>query len=376
MAAGRVVHIASGDGWGGAEAVVLNLVRAQLKAGDYAPHVVLLNDGKLALRLRQLGAPLTILPESRWGLASLLRLIRKEIRQLRPNIVHTHREKENVLGALSAFLEGRIASVRTEHGAPEHKPSILRPQRALVSLADTFAGRHLQRSIVAVSSELRARLKPLYPRQRLELIVNGIDAEAIGASRVGSTLPGDVGKVFRVGIVGRLVPVKRVDLFLRTAAFLNQRAPGDFSFCVIGEGPLRSRLERAARGIRVSFSGFREDVLALLAALDSLVLTSDHEGMPMVVLEAMALRVPIVARKAGGLTALLEDGCGVLVDSDDPADFGAALVELRANPSSRAAMVEAAARRVHSEYGLDRMRRSYEALYDDVQAMTKDGYSR
>jgi glycosyltransferase involved in cell wall biosynthesis len=236
--------------------------------------------------------------------------------------VHTHRQKENVFGALAARLGGAV-SLRTVHGAPEFALSGRQIHKRLFRALNRVAARHLQAACVAVSAELAERLPQLLPGAHYEVIDNGINASALRSSV--AVQPAADEQPVRVCFIGRLVPVKRLDVFMRMAAALEQRSPGRYEFHILGDGPLRGETEALARDLSVlqacRFHGFVSDVPQRLARMTSLVLTSDHEGLPMTAIEALALGVPVVAHAVGGLPELLNaagPNAGVLVPSQDP----------------------------------------------------------
>lgn len=324
----RVLQVASGDLWAGAEAQLAALVAELARREDISQAAVLLNEGELATRIRAAGVPVTVFDESRLGGLAILAGIRRVIRAFDPQLVHTHRSKENVLGSLAARLEGRRASLRTVHGAPEHAARWYRPEKRLFYTLDVYAEAHWQQCSVAVSDELGARLRA-EGRRRVEVIHNGVvQVPGTGAEvrqrQVGQHAP------VRVTFLGRLVPVKRVDLLLDVALALKAPGEGDFHVDIVGEGPLAAPLRERATQLGlddvVTFHGFRSDVPAILSQTNVLVFTSDHEGTPMAALEALAMGVPVVGRAVGGLVEIL-DGTpgGYLVTGNDPKVLAAAI---------------------------------------------------
>ena len=305
----KVLHIVSGDLWAGAEAQALLLITHLAAEPGLQVHAVLLNEGQLAQRLRAAGIAITVIEESRHSaLPVLFRLWQLQC-HFKPQVVHTHRLKENILGSIAARLAGVPISLRTVHGLDEHPPKGLRswPKRLLRSL-DAWCCRYLQQAVVAVSADLGQQLQVRWPRARIEVIHNGIDALAL--QQVVRTCPPPQWdkSLLHVGIVGRLVPVKRVDLFMKTAALLRTRMPSRWCFHVIGDGPLAAPLRALAGQLNledcVRFHGHVEPSASWLAALNLLVMCSDHEGLPMVALEASALGIPVVAHRVGGLSEL------------------------------------------------------------------------
>jgi glycosyltransferase involved in cell wall biosynthesis len=326
----RVLHVASGDSWAGAEVQIFQLVRAMARDSSLNLTIALLNDGELASRLRSCGFNPQIFDESRLSTLSIARALTGLCRRLRPHVVHTHRAKENLIGAAAAFLTPGALSLRTVHGAME-KPVIgVQLSRRLAGYLDRFAGRHLQAKVVAVSDELRSQLVPTYGADSVVSIWNGIDVNDVRAQSTagGPTLPGSV----RIGFVGRLTQVKRVDIFLRTARELMNRGMHKARFFVVGEGALRAKLESQAAaldlGSACDFLGFHSNCLPLMKQLDVLVLTSDHEGLPMAVLESLALGVPVVAHHVGGLPEVLDKPeRGVLVRDHRPSAYADGIEE-------------------------------------------------
>ncbi|MBI4241885.1 MAG: glycosyltransferase [Candidatus Rokubacteria bacterium] len=175
-----------------------------------------------------------------------------------------------------------------------------------------------------------------------------------------------------VAHVGRLVPVKGHTVLLRALAGLRTRPD---VLLVAGEGPLRGALEADCRRLglegTVVFLGFRDDIATVLYASDLLVLPSLSEVLPMAVLEAMAIGLPVVATRVGGIPELIEDGReGWLVDPDDPEALRVALEAALADPAARAARGSAARRRVEREFTSEAMVHATLAAY--ARAMERE----
>ena len=120
-----VLHLASGDRWAGAEVQLFTLL-SQLRQNDgVQPRAVLLNEGELAQRLRAIDVPVDVLDESRLSSGAIARELIALLRKYRPHILHTHRQKENILGSIANAVSVRARSVRTVHGAEENPPRTL-----------------------------------------------------------------------------------------------------------------------------------------------------------------------------------------------------------------------------------------------------------
>lgn len=269
---------------------------------------VLLNDGTLAAKLRSTGIEVRVIDERQTGAVGILMRLRRVMEEWRPDVVHTHRVKENILGALANRLGPNVPCVRTTHGGNERRTG--RGVRKLVGLAvsgvDLWCGNMLQQKVVAVSEQLGRDLAGSFGAGKVIVIENGIDAAAVRSDRGVAEFRAASRDVAHIGIVGRLVAVKRVDLFIRMAAILkDSQGERKWRFHVFGDGPLRSTLEALVRRLElagaVTFHGHRDDIATCMGGLDVLVNCSDHEGMPMTALEASALGVPLVAHAVGGL---------------------------------------------------------------------------
>ena len=361
----RVLHVVSGDLWAGAEAQVAALVAELTRDPGLQLHAVVLNRGQLERRLCAAGVDVTVLDEAHLNAWQVFRGIRQLVRDFRPDVIHTHRGKENVLGGLAAWFEGRV-SLRTVHGASEHRPPVWRLNKQAIRWLDGYSERHWQQASVAVSDELGQRLRTKRPGIAIEVIHNGIDLDALAALREHHCARGLGHRPTRVAFLGRLVPVKRVDLFLEMAGKCLDAVSGDLTFDVVGEGPLaaelRSLADRLGLQDRVTFHGFRPDAVALLADVDALVFTSDHEGTPMAALEAIAIGVSVVARAVGGLPEMLSGVAGCrLVESDEPAAFAAAVC----------AVLEAGEHpQLPERYSIRRCATLYRELYESAGART------
>lgn len=330
-----MLHVISGDLWAGAEAQAFTLLSALKKRG-LDVHAAVMNDGELARRLRANGIEVTILDESRMGPVRLFVALRRLMRDWHPDIVHTHRTKENVLGSIANRLASNVPSLRTVHGAPEHKAAGLH-KRAFQWL-DRWCARHLQERLIAVSSDLAKKLAAQLPRDKIVVIENGVDVEAVRAQVKPVDFRMREPNALHIGIAGRLTPVKRMDIFLRTAKALSQRSPQrDWRFHIFGDGPLRSTLLAQAAALEVAdittFHGHRDDIIACLGGLDVLMLCSDHEGLPMVILEAMAVGTRIASHAIGGIPDAVRGYSGAaLVGTNDDAEAYASCIDALLHP--------------------------------------------
>lgn len=375
----KVLHIASGDLWAGAEVQLFTLASTLKKQQHIEVAVVLLNHGTLEQKLRENGVRVIVLDEAQLTAWQILPALIRSVGEIQPDVIHTHRIKENILGSIAALFAGRIPTLRTAHGAPEHRPAWYRVAKRLILFLDWMCGRFLQKRVIAVSEDLAGILRQSFPAEKIAVIENGIDIAALTASaRLHETADPGANKPvakskFKVGIAGRLVSIKRVDLFIQTARQLADNHPeASFSFHIYGDGPLRDELERLSRHWQlqalIHFEGHCDNIPQQLGSLDVLLMTSDHEGLPMILLEAMALQAPIVAHAVGGIPNLLAQGeCGVLVAEHSAAAYASAVYRLYQDPVTRSEIAGKAFKRVTQLYSAEQNAENYEAEYKKLR---------
>jgi L-malate glycosyltransferase len=327
----RVMHIASGDLWAGAEVQICTLLVHLQRRSAVDLHAIIMNEGELARRLRAGGVATTVIDESQFSGIAILRQIRRVMKAFAPHIVHTHRQKEHVLGALANAASHRATMVRTQHGAPEHRPRWSQPSRLVNAALDRWCGRLSRAHVIAVAPHLAPTLARTFGSGRVVVIENGIDAAAVVDAQRTAPFRQAAREAIHVGLIGRLEPVKRADIFLEVAAMLSAAPDGSaWRFHIFGDGHLRRALEQQCTQLGlddvVTFHGHDPMAPCYLADLDVLVICSDHEGLPMTVLEARAVGTPIAAHAVGGIPLPLAGyERAVLLPSQDPQAFSDAI---------------------------------------------------
>lgn len=307
-----------------------------------------------------------------WSVWSSLRQL---IRSRQIDLVHAHEYKSDLLAFLVAKAE-RIVPLATAHGWTGHSAR----ERRLYYPADK---RILARypKVIAVSGEIKSELVSRgADARRVEVVLNGIapdvfwrEASRRDMERRRFGLGADD---VAIGAVGRLEPQKRFEVLIESFADLRRSHPSA-RLLIAGEGSQRQRLEeqiaQLGLGACCRLVGQVSDIVALHCALDVFVQSSDYEGTPNSVLEAMAMETPIVATAAGGTAELMTDGIhGLLVPGSDPELLRQALDRLLADPKGAASRAAAARARVESELSFDRRMQRVEDIYEELMTGRRD----
>lgn len=359
----RVVHLLT-QGTGGPADHVADVAPVLAARGHDV--VVVMPDGAAAARVEAAGVV-----RHRAGMASktaaldavaLVRLLRR----LHPDVLHCQDRRAGLVGRTGGRLSG-AGLVYTLHGAPDGLAHLVagnarigtpRRRDRLYYLAAERWLSHGGR-VVVPSEALAAYLVDhvRVPRSRVDVVRNGVD---LARFRPGA--PAGNGVVW----VGLMAPVKRLDVLLDALALL----PGTRAV-VAGDGPMRPMAEERARllGDRVALPGFVADPASLVAGAGVVVLTSDAENCPLVVLQALASGVPVVATRVGGVPEIVRDGVdGLLVPPGDPAAVAEAVGTLLDDPARRARMGAAARARAEEAFGIERCADGLLATYERVLA--------
>lgn len=301
--------------------------------------------------------------------------LRQLVRSRHIDIVHSHDYKTDVLARLLAASDG-IVPLATAHGWTGNSAR----ERFLYYPADKQVLRGFPLTI-AVSDDIRQELvRRGVPRERVRLILNGIDHRA--ARRDPRRVAGARAQLglrrtdLVIGSVGRLEHQKRFDLLIRTCAELHKTWP-HLRLVIAGEGSQRAALTALASellpGGTWQFAGHVDDIGVVHHALDIFVQSSDYEGTPNAVLEAMAFESPIVATTAGGTAELLDDGVHALtVPCGDLESLHAAVDAALIYREATAARVHAARHAVETRLSFDARNAALDAVYTELAARRVD----
>jgi glycosyltransferase involved in cell wall biosynthesis len=366
----RIVHVTESLEYGGAERVVVTLANSQ-RARHVVSVVCAKREGELTAQLARDVDVLCLGKGEGNSIRAVLRLARF-LRKCEPDVVHTH-DWGVFLDAVWAARIARVQHVvHSVHGRYMAYPATVRA-RLKKRLRHWLERRALERcdAVVCVSRALCGDVANELGIEAscLSTVYNGVAAGA------HSMHPVRAPDVFRFVAIGRLAAVKNLALLIEAFATV-AKAHSGATLRIVGDGPERNFLERRAAEMdlthRIAFSGFVDDVDAVMRDADAVVLSSLSEGLPMSILEAMRAALPVVATRVGGVPEIVIDGqTGILVESRDARALGNAMASLIADRDAASRMGQAGYERLTQTFTIERMVAAYEALYQARAGATR-----
>jgi len=377
----RVVELLATGGNGGAQEHLYNLV-TRIDRERYDVSIISLSNGAAVRRLERTGLPVCVIDEPDDGAA--IDAVAAQLAAVNADVVHGHMYRAEIVGTQAAWrLAGaarqRPYVVNTVHSSrvrPDEDRALL---RRLTPKMD-----HL----IAVS---RAIVRKIEEEGRVgapvSLIYNGVDMQRYDHQEACCTLREEYDipeSAPIVGVIARLEPEKGHPTLLEAWTRVLTSVP-DAHLLVVGEGSRRDALEeqaaslgllgsdpsnpRSELGRRVIFTGRRDDVPAVTAALDIAVLPSYREAQGLSILEAMALSRPVVASAVGGIPEMIEDGrSGLLVPPHDRDALARAVSRLLLDHPYADMLGRAGRELVHERFCVELMVRAVESIYDESVA--------
>jgi glycosyltransferase involved in cell wall biosynthesis len=362
----RVLHVIDSFDLGGAQEALLNVVALADRERFDIDVATMHGRGVYWDRFEHAGARVCSLSPSKFVPVFVFRLMRLIARR-RYHVVHCHLTASNLIAKPIAALLG--VPVRFNH---DQNNDEARRERKLLLWLDKIANR-LSTHICAVSASTRDVLLSLegVPTDRVSVVYNAIDLKRFApaphkreAARKRWELPAE-GRI--IAGIGRLTYQKNFELFLDAAADVLRDRPDAF-FVIAGTGPDEAALKQKAAtlhiGERVRFLGYVSATEELYPAIDFLMMPSRYEGLPMALLEAMSMRVPVIASRVDGIAEIIEDGVhGALATPGSRSDFVEKTLDLLAHPDKAAQFADAARAKVVANFSAEKMTREVEALY-------------
>lgn len=377
-----VLHLITRVTLGGTASDIIDSVLATSRGGFATILATGVDEGEISMveEARARGCRVEVIPELRRDISPvkdlvalwrILRLLRRE----RIMLLHTHTSKAGFLGRLAARLARTPLVVYTPHGHIFYG-YYGRALTALFILLERLAAPLTDRIVVLTEQEREEHLeRGIGRREQFVVIPSGVDLPALraqapprGEARRRLGVSADC--LLLVG-VGRMVPIKGFDVLVRALPAIVKEQPAA-RLCLVGDGPDGPALEAEAHalgvGDRVVLAGAHEHVAPFLAAADLLVAPSRNEGLGKSLVEAMALGLPVVATRVGGIPAVVADGeTGSLVPPDDPAALARAVGALLKDAELRRRAGEAGRRRAE-QFSLAAMESRLLGLYRELCA--------
>jgi len=355
----RILHMVGAGGDGGLGRVVFDLIELQRDSFDFA--AVVLGASGLAAELASLGVrvfPAAGAPPSK---LALLRGLFEAFRVFAPDIVHSHMNMTHMYCGPPALLRG--CKLCLHHHA--FQPITWRQSRHRIAYRALWRmGAHG----VAVSMQVAREFEAATGITGTSVIYNGIDIDRF-TPRLGR---GGEDREIKVISVGRLSPGKRFDILIEAARIVADALP-QVRFLIVGDGDQRAELEeQAAKGLpddAIRLLGHRTDVPDILRGARVFAMSSDAEGLPLSVIEAMACGLPVVATAVGGLQELVRHGeNGFLVPAGRPDELAKALIRVLRDPGLATRMGRAGLERAHEQFDRRRMADEVAAVYERLLA--------
>jgi len=336
---------------------------------------IILNPGKLAEQLENIGIDVVVIDENKNNFLQLRRKIVEILSSKNIDIIHSHRYKENILAALVKNRCGIKCLIQTIHGISEPARGFAMYKARAYAVANRAFTRHYFDRIITVSDDIGQKLHRSLPQWRLITIYNAVDPKAIKPLKSADAIKREFNidiKAPLIGAAGRMVPVKAYDLFLKMARLILERRP-DARFMLAGDGPLRLSLQELSVRLKIAdkvfFPGFRDDIIDVMNAFDIFVMSSYHEGVPMALLEAMSLNKAIVSTAVGGINEVIQDGVsGLLVEPNSALALAEACFKVLDNPELKSTLEDGACTRIEKEFNIDVQSRKILELYRELVA--------
>jgi glycosyltransferase involved in cell wall biosynthesis len=380
---GKVLHLRSSSGFHGPERQMLQLAKHMKRESFQVEMLVLYRrTGAMPLihplveRARNHGVE----AEQLEGKAKLsptdITYVTQRLSRGQFSLIHTHGYKANILGVIAAKLAG-VKSVVTVHLHTETSYRL-----RLYKVIDLLALRFFHK-VIAVSESLRQYLivAGLSPKKVIT-VHNAIDLEIFTSSVSFHNNKALIENQLEIGsdqnivsIIGRLTSQKGHRYFLESAGRVLEVFP-EARFLIIGDGPLREELEGLSLSLGIAqavrFLGYRQDVATLMSMSDVIVMPSLREGLPYVLLEALALARPVVGTPVGGIPEVVKHGeTGFLVPPKDSESLAEAVIQILRNPKEAAKLGERGRELVSREFNVETMVRKTAAVYTEVLSGTR-----
>ncbi len=356
--------------YGGVERHILQVAR-RLDSSKFKPVIVAIsNEGELLRQAKELGLDAEFLPmASRFYLKEASDRLLEIAQKWTASLIHTFGLRSNALARQSSE---RLAI-----------PWIIRlPNINSTDYTNRFRGwiSHWYNNRLIREASVLQVISPMLkqyvegwadPPRKVYLIPNGLDLDYFNREKISSSIRKTLNiskSTPLIGSTGRLVPIKGYDILIRAFKRIREHLP-DAMLMLVGEGPIEGRLKRHARRLgleeSVHFTGYQADIRPYLAAFDLFVCSSHSEGMPHSVLEAMAMKVPVVSTRVGAVDSIIQHNRdGMLVPGNHIEALAGAIETMLYEKKRTEGIIQAAYQRMQETFSLDVMMQKIHSMYE------------
>jgi L-malate glycosyltransferase len=367
----KILFLSEGYYFAGTEVYSLSLVEELARQSGIAVICGLFHHGQLAEKLQSAGIK-PIYFDSLNNFKSFKQLVHL-LRNENIHILHLADRRSTLIGGFAGLFCRKTKIVSTVHGLPEFPKSKLKSIKYFLSAClFVLVLRFCIDAVICVSKDMESWWKRYMPPAKLFMVHNGVQLDIINRS-VPLSKANKEQKV--VGTVGRLDTVKGLTFYLEAARRVIDASDQNLLFYLVGQGPLEDDLKAMAKRLgiedKVCFLGHKKDVIAVMAGLDVFVLSSVHEGLPYVLLEAMALSRPIVCTNVGGIKEIIDHNVeGLLVAPKQPDELARAIGYLLNNSEFATELGRRARAKVEKHFSAHVMGQKTNAVYAHVMSQS------
>ncbi|MCH7412399.1 glycosyltransferase [Belliella sp. R4-6] len=375
----KILHLIKSLGRGGAEKLILETAAVHQESFEFSCIHFYHREGNIVEEMEQVGINVSFLPSSNLGLFKQISPVRKYVIDNKIDLIHAHLPWAGILGRF--VVRGLdIPLVYTEHNTWDRYKKITYWANRL-----TFKKQDVAIAVsneVALSFRLNSFFSPfkIEEKPKLKLIQNGVNTDKFlrnteEGSRIRKSLSIPEG-AFVIGNVAVFRVQKRLWIWVEQALEILKSAP-EVHFVLVGAGPWKEKIEKQIEdsGKRSNFHlvGLQKDVLPFLSMMDTFMISSEYEGLPVAMLEAMSCEVPVVSTAAGGIAEVISHGGdGFVCEVDEYQELAGFALKLINDPTTHQEMSKSARRKVVDLFSLQKMVLNLEEVYSEfAQTETK-----
>jgi len=359
----KVLHVITTINLGGAENHLIDLVKAQFSSGKTVIVVYLKGDHFWRDFLEKIGIKVYCLNCNNRMIFFKFPLLSEIISKENPDIVHSHMPPAEMISWLSlSNLKKKYHWVVSKHNDERFAPI---PFEKLLA---RFVSKRAEK-IICISNAVKRYMASTtgLPTEKLILIYYSVDIDKFESANKAQDL--NFSNKVVIGTIGRLVPQKSMETLITAFSSYSRNNP-DALLVIVGSGKLEDKLKKLAIELgvdrKIVWTGQRKDIPSVIKAFDIFVLSSIYEGFGLVLLEAMASKVPIIATNVSAIPEVLDNGrCGILFDAKNVEQLESALVQLK-DPSLRLKYAELGFDRASNFFSINKMELETENIYNLV----------